>query len=392
MNVYLLRAGLLLASALSLASGTTWGANHGSSPRVVSGSAGNARSQFFLVTAPTTELAREVCEAAERFRRELAIEWLGQELPPWRDVCPIHVTVGPHLGAGGATSFKFSRGEPREWQMQIQGSRERILDSVLPHEICHTIFATHFGRPLPRWADEGAATSVEHASERSKQDQLLIQFLKTDRGIAFNHMFAMKEYPRDILPLYSQGYSLARYLIALGGKRKFVEYVGDGMQWNNWTAATQRHYGISSLHDLQITWLDWVRRGSPPVNPLATQLAQTESVVPPSENSLPAGQPMPGGLAPLPSPVTPSPPPHSLAASHEVGSGWYRRVRDEAQRGGTSPAAPASPIAPDEPTDRADATQQLGRPQPPQGPRQTILQWERADQPRAADGSGTLWR
>ena len=123
--------------------------------------------------------------------------------------------------------------------------------------------ATHFGRPLPRWADEGAATSVEHTSERTKQDKLLIQFLTTNRGIAFNQMFAMKEYPRDILPLYSQGYSLARYLIARGGKRKFVEYVGDGMQWNNWTAATQKHYGMQSLSELQVTWLDWVRQGSP---------------------------------------------------------------------------------------------------------------------------------
>ena len=64
--------------------------------------------------------------------------------------------------------------------MHIQGSRERILDSVLPHEITHTIFATHFGRPLPRWADEGACTTVEHVSEKAKQDNFLIQFLTPD--------------------------------------------------------------------------------------------------------------------------------------------------------------------------------------------------------------------
>ena len=191
----------------------------------------------------------------------LAIEWLGDELPPWQEPCPIQVIVGPHLGAGGATTFTFINGQPRDWHMEIQGSQERILDSVLPHEITHTIFATHFGCPLPRWADEGGATSVEHVSERTKQDQLLIQFLTSNRGIAFNHMFAMKEYPPDILPLYSQGYSLARYLIAQGGKHKYVNYVLDGMRWNNWTAATQKHYGLRSLSELQINWLDWVRQG-----------------------------------------------------------------------------------------------------------------------------------
>ena len=139
----------------------------------------------------------------------------------------------------------------------------RVLDSVLPHEITHTIFATHFGRPLPRWADEGACTTVEHVSEREKQYALLIQFLTTNRGIAFNRMFAMREYPKDILPLYAQGYTLARYLIAQGGKKKFVQYVGDGMRTNDWPAATKKYYQFQDLSELQVTWLNWIKKGSP---------------------------------------------------------------------------------------------------------------------------------
>ena len=76
-------------------------------------------------------------------------------------------------------------------------------------------------------------------------------------------MFQMKEYPPDILPLYSQGYSLARFFIEQGGKPKFVEYVGEGMRTNNWTATTQKYYGFKSLSDLQLTWVEWVRKGSP---------------------------------------------------------------------------------------------------------------------------------
>jgi hypothetical protein len=144
---------------------------------------------------------------------------------------------------------------------------------VLPHEITHTIFATHFGRPLPRWADEGACTTVEHITEKNKQKQMLISFLTTGRGIAFNRMFAMREYPADIMPLYSQGYSLARFLIAQKGKREFIDYVGDGMDWNNWTAATKKHYGYASLSELQVGWLDWVRCGSPPIAPKTDMIA-----------------------------------------------------------------------------------------------------------------------
>jgi len=223
----------------------------------------SVRSQHFIVSAPTPQLAQEICQAAEQFRRDLAIEWLGRELGPWQGPCPIQADVAPGLGAGGATSFVFQNNTPGQWTMKIQGSRERILDSVLPHEITHTIFATHFGRPLPRWADEGACTTVEHESEKAKQDKFLIQFLKTDRGIPFNQMFKMKEYPPDILPLYSQGYSLARFFIQQGGKPKFVEYVGEGMRTNNWTATTQKFYGFNSLSDLQLTWVEWVKQGSP---------------------------------------------------------------------------------------------------------------------------------
>src|SRR3954467_1892874 len=219
--------------------------------------AASARTQNFIVSAPSQELANEIAKAAEEFRRDLAIQWLGHELPNWEQPCPITAQVDPRHGAGGATSFMFGGGKPYGWTMSIQGSRERVLDSVLPHEVTHTIFATHFGRPLPRWADEGACTTVEHASERGKQKKLLYQFLQTNRGIAFNKMFAMKEYPRDILPLYSQGYALARFFIALEGKQTFVKYVGAGMDTNNWTAATKKFYGFHSLSDLQLSWLEW---------------------------------------------------------------------------------------------------------------------------------------
>ncbi|QDU30524.1 hypothetical protein ETAA8_56690 [Anatilimnocola aggregata] len=224
----------------------------------------SVRSQNFIVSAPTKALAQEICEAAESQRRDLAIEWLGQELPPWSQPCPVECQIHPQLGAGGATQFSFSRqGVPFGWTMSVQGSRERVLDSVLPHEITHTIFASHFGRPLPRWADEGACTTVEHTSEKRKQEKFLIDFLMTERGIPFNKMFAMKEYPPDMLPLYAQGYSLARYLIMQGGKRKYVQYVGEGMQTDNWPAVTRKYYGHKDLSDLQVTWLEWVRLGSP---------------------------------------------------------------------------------------------------------------------------------
>ena len=225
------------------------------------------RTKNFTVDAPTRQLAKEIGDTAERWRSVLAVEWLGRELPNWSRPCPIKALVAPQLGAGGATSFVFDQGEVFGWRMNIQGSRERILDSVLPHEVTHTIFASHFRQPLPRWADEGACTTVEHRSEISKQENMLIDFLRTRRGIPFSQMFAMREYPDPVLPLYAQGHSLSKFLIDQHGKRKFLEFLGDGLRDENWPRAVEEHYGYRDLLALQNSWLDWVRHGRPELSP-----------------------------------------------------------------------------------------------------------------------------
>jgi hypothetical protein len=211
-----------------------------------------AQSTHFVVTAPDAVLARKVAQEAERFRKELAMEWLGHEIGQWEDKCPITVELSRHCG--GETSFVFvtdpnSQTRPRSWEMKIFGTPERILDSVLPHEVTHTIFATHFGQPLPRWADEGACTIVEHEIERKKNHQMLIDFLHSNRGIPFNRMFEMKQYPQDILPLYAQGHSLSKYLVMQKGKRHFLDYIAAGMEaeqraplLKGWNRVTENYY------------------------------------------------------------------------------------------------------------------------------------------------------
>ncbi len=259
------------------------------------GMGANYRTSNFVIQTPDPKLAEQIGKTAEKYRRELAVSWLGKAIPNWNQPCEMTVRVGPRLGSGGATTFVFVQGgQVFGWRSTIQGSRQRLLDSVLPHEITHMIFASHFRRPVPRWADEGAATSVEHKSERDKYKRMLIGFLRSRRGIAFNRMYRMTKYPRDVLPLYSQGHSLSEFLIQQGGRRKFVEYVGEGMNSGQWSAATKRHYGIGDLGKLQNTWLAWVQKGS---------IGQPDMIAACS------GGRCPGGVCkPQPPPWRPSPP------------------------------------------------------------------------------------
>jgi len=377
------------------------------------------RTPNFLVKAPTPQAAEQIGRQAEKYRRELAIEWLGQPLPNWLEPCPITAQVNDHLGAGGATSFMFNAGEVFGWEMTIQGSLERVLDSVLPHEVTHTIFASYFRRPLPRWADEGACTTVEHASERAKQQKMLIDFLHTSRGIPFHLMFAMKEYPRDILPLYAQGHSLASFLVGQGGRRKFLGYVAAGLEGEQWSAATRKFYGYSNLAELQISWLDWVRKGSPaavtPKQPApgggdgATTLAQATPRPQPAPSPLNRGAS--SELAALPTePLVPVVRPRGATARGEAaprgsssdstqlasavvptGNG---RSSPTADQGWRAKGAPRDVAVANPPGDVAASGRlrenalplavengptynQLTRPQGMEGSRQVILEWER---------------
>ncbi|WDQ16716.1 peptidase MA family metallohydrolase [Rhodopirellula sp. P2] len=224
--------------------------------------AANYRTRNFIVEAPTSQLAQAVGDAAEKYRHDLASYWTGQPLAPWPTPCPVRVVAG-NLPAQGVTTYNPA--PVRDFQMEVVGTPERILDSVLPHEVTHTVLATHFGRPLPRWADEGICTTVEHDSEKAKHEAKLREFLSTRRGIAMNQLFLLTEYPSDVLPMYAQGYSVCRFLIEQQGPETFIDFLGEYMQRGSWTNNVQKHYGYDSLAELQEYWLAWVESGSGPV-------------------------------------------------------------------------------------------------------------------------------
>ena len=80
-----------------------------------------ANTQNFVIYAPDQNLAKNAARLAEKYRRELSNNWLGYEIKPWTEKCPVYIQVGPH--AGGETSFAFiegqQRSEPIGWRMQI---------------------------------------------------------------------------------------------------------------------------------------------------------------------------------------------------------------------------------------------------------------------------------
>jgi hypothetical protein len=256
----------------------------------------------FKVTAPTPQIARRIGLAAERIRKTQARLWLGKELPAWPTRCPIRVTVTvtsqspwvvpggcerfaqqfaqkpsshPRVieklpvtdgGTGGATSFRFDGGKVISQDIQIEGSLDRLLGSVLAHEVTHTLLAHHFLRPVPRWADEGSAILAEDYQEQKRHQELIRLMRSTGRAIPLRRLFNLTTYPPDVMVLYSEGYSVTRFLIQARNRKTYLAFVEEGMK-GDWDRAVRSHYGYRTVEKLEEAWLKGVLpfdKSSPP--------------------------------------------------------------------------------------------------------------------------------
>jgi hypothetical protein len=218
------------------------------------------RTTNFVVTAPTQQIAEQVGRWAEHYRRERAILWLGHEMPNWPQPCPLQVqiTMG---GPGGATSFNFGPGGVTWQSMEIKGPLDRIITSVLPHEVTHTVFAYHFRRAVPRWADEGGAVLSEDDIERERHDKIVRNILNHGQQFRMRQLFNLRDYPQSgekVMCMYAQGFSISDYLVKRSNRQTFLRFVGMGMQ-GQWDQAAQACYGHRTVEELEEAWLKNLR-------------------------------------------------------------------------------------------------------------------------------------
>lgn len=101
---------------------------------------------------------------------------------------------------------------------------------------------------------------------------LVRQILNTPgRAIPLRRLFALKDYPSDVMALYAEGYSVANFLVGSSSRQVFLAFVAHGMSPQGWDSAVQTHYRYRSVEELEQAWMNHLRSTRrPPV-----QLAQT---------------------------------------------------------------------------------------------------------------------
>jgi hypothetical protein len=216
--------------------------------------AASYRSDNFAVEAPSAQVARQVATRAEKCRKEIVKQWLGKRGLEWNDVCTVDVELADH-GRWGASRFTFyDNGTVGQARISVRGSIDEVLNRVLPHEVTHTVLISYFGRPIPRWADEGAAILSEEQSRRDEHDRRMLRIIdKQHQTYSLRYLFTSRDYPGNLEVFYTQSYSVTRFLVELHGRKTFLAFLDDGMEYG-WQRALQTYYKYDDFNDLERAW------------------------------------------------------------------------------------------------------------------------------------------
>ena len=258
-------------------------------PRATAEPSATVGTPNFVVSAPSADVAKTVALAAEKHRRDVGNRWFGAVPPDLTEKVAVRVSITAG-GSGGATTFTFGEADGKRppgvksASMEIKGPLDAVLKSVLPHEVTHVVMATHFGRPLPRWADEGIAVLSESDADQFNHEVRARELLNAGRAIRLSTLFRMTEYPRDSVVTFAQGHSVCRFLLDRGatatllaqplptgaairvgrGEREpaLVAFLALGMGENSaesWALAAREVYGFDSLDALEAAWIESLR-------------------------------------------------------------------------------------------------------------------------------------
>jgi RNA polymerase sigma factor (sigma-70 family) len=244
------------------------------------------KSPNFTVHAPSETQARLISSEAEYQRKVIGKKWHGGELPNWSKPCVIRFTHDSRT-IGGATAFSFGFIQPLPGisegefpymisaDMQLTGLFLTVIEYQLPHEIARCVLATHFGKRLPMWADEGIAKLAEPAAQRGGTDDRIRGVLAEGSAFRLKHLFKMTESPRNPYVLSVQGYSVVRFLGSRTPKlpqiagsspmASLITFLQNGMD-GEWDKAAKLVYGFDSVDDLEAAWIEWLKTPESKVN------------------------------------------------------------------------------------------------------------------------------
>jgi len=232
--------------------------------------AGFARNSDYIVFADDQSLADAVIAQASKYRKEIALRWLGEELPPAVGRTVINVTISSDEDRGLTLP---ADGPGRQLHnIWLTTSRERATGSTLAHELTHAVLATRYPRDLPVFANEAIANLQDDAERSAIRHRTISWFARTNNWPPLREVFEAESISSVDSASYAVASSVAEYLCTLSSEPKFLQFAIDGKRIG-WDQALRTHYKLESVEQLQRQWQEWVLRSSASTTALSKNTA-----------------------------------------------------------------------------------------------------------------------
>ena len=224
---------------------------------------GRASSRNFIVavtrhdkTAPA--LALQMLRQAERFREEIALQWLGGPLPEGQGRVVINLRVSHDRDEG--LTWACDSQDRLCHTIYLVTSPQRALGSTLKHEIAHAVLATHFSHPhrLPSWLEEAIASDYDDASRKSTRQRILLQRLRSADAPSMVELLNAHAFAAEDGRGYAFSCALAEFLLDQGSSRQLLQFGSSGERYG-WDVAVRQCYKCQNLAELDRAWRQWLQ-------------------------------------------------------------------------------------------------------------------------------------
>src|SRR5436305_10309583 len=199
------------------------------------------------------QFARAVLDRAEEYRKRIAIEWLGEELPPSVGQVMVNVSYSDRRDSG--LTWAKDHPDRKFHALFLTTAPEQMPDGLLAHEMAHCVLATRFEHPhrLPAWLEEGIASRYDDAQRQATRQRIAQWFVSTGHWPRLASVLSTERVHSDDQQAYTLCASVTDMLVARGGKKALLEFAQQ-VERAGLDRALSECYGISHAAELESLW------------------------------------------------------------------------------------------------------------------------------------------
>lgn len=174
----------------------------------------------------------------------------------------------------------YEKGRAIQAWVNVSGPLEDVLENQLPREMTQVVLAEHLGKPLPRWAADGASRTAESTTRQAGYDRVCREMLNQGKAVRLSALFGMTDAPKGQAHAVAQGHSVTCYLLTRKAVFKnpvmgdipylaklfreqahpeaaFLAFVQRGAE-GDWDKAAKAVYGFDDVAALEKAWIGWL--------------------------------------------------------------------------------------------------------------------------------------